>query len=59
MQFFDNKKSPCPIFVFKKILAYTQYKDILIKIYYKQIVWKKKQQLHRKVKYWMEDMQAA
>lgn len=59
MQFCGNKKSLCKIFAYKQILAYTLYQNILIKIYYKQIEWKRKQQLCRKVKYWMEDIQGA
>lgn len=59
MQFCDKKKSLGKIFVYKQILAHSHFGDILIKIYYKRIDRKNKQQLCRKVKYWMEDVQAA
>lgn len=37
MQFCDKKESLDKIFVYKQMLAHSQYEDILIRIYYEQI----------------------
>lgn len=55
-----GKKCLGKIFVYKQILAYSQYKDFLIKIHRKKKIKRNKNdQLCRKVKQWMEGTQAA